>query len=114
VPLERGVLSGRFQSREEFYQQDWRRGAFPQEDFAQVQAAVEKLAFLVKGDVPNLAQAALRFTLSHPAVATVIPGLRTVQQVEDNIAASGKPLSATDIAQLHALYQSELRHIPLH
>ncbi len=30
VPLERGVLSGRFQSREEFYQQDWRQGAFPQ------------------------------------------------------------------------------------
>jgi aryl-alcohol dehydrogenase-like predicted oxidoreductase len=68
----------------------------------------------MKGDVPNLAQAALRFTVSHPAVATVIPGLRTVQQVEENIAASGKPLPAADIAQLHALYQSEFRHIPLH
>lgn len=114
VPLERGVLSGRFQSREEFYQQDWRRGAFPQEGFGQVQAAVGKLAFLVKEDVPNLAQAALRFTVSHPAVATVIPGLRTVQQVEDNLAASGKSLPAADIAQLHMLYQSEFRHIPLH
>lgn len=40
VPLERGVLSGRFQSREEFYQQDWRRGAFPQYSVALIQVSV--------------------------------------------------------------------------
>src|SRR5262245_55837335 len=68
VPLERGVLSGRFQKREEFVEKDWRRGVFPEDGLAQTRAAVEKLDFLIKGDVPNLAQAALRFILSHPAV----------------------------------------------
>ncbi len=89
VPLERGVLSGRFKSTAEFAQRDWRRGVFPDEALTQANAAVEQLQFLVKGEVPNLAQAALRFVLCHPAVSTMIPGIRTVKQAEDNAAASG-------------------------
>ncbi len=114
VPLERGVLSGRFKSTAEFAQKDWRRGVFPEEGLAQTHAAVEKLGFLVKGEVPNLAQAALRFVLSNPIVSTVIPGIRTVQQAETNIAVSGKMLPAEDIAKLWELYRSEFRHLPFH
>jgi aryl-alcohol dehydrogenase-like predicted oxidoreductase len=114
VPLERGVLSGRFKSMAEFAQKDWRRGVFSEEELAQVQAAVEKLGFLVKGDVPNLAQAALRFILSHPAVSTVIPGLRTVQQVEENLNASGKTLPAENVTKLRELYRSEFCHFSFH
>jgi len=114
VPLERGVLSGRFKSMTEFAQKDWRRGVFPEEGLAQTHAAVEKLGFLVKGEVPNLAQAALRFILSHPAVSTVIPGIRTVRQVEDNVAVSGKDLPANDLTKVHELYRSEFRHLPFH
>jgi aryl-alcohol dehydrogenase-like predicted oxidoreductase len=114
VPLERGVLSGRFKSTTEFAQQDWRRGVFSEEGLAQTQAAVEKLGFVVKGDVPNLAQAALRFILSHPAVSTVIPGIRTAQQVEGNVAVSGKTLPVSDIATLQELYRSEFCHLPFH
>jgi aryl-alcohol dehydrogenase-like predicted oxidoreductase len=114
VPLERGVLSGRFKSTAEFASKDWRRGVFPEEALAQVQAAIEQLAFLVKGEVGSLTQAALRFILSHPAVATVIPGIRTVQQVEDNVAVSGKALSADDVERLRDLSASEFRHLPFH
>lgn len=114
VPLERGVLSGRFKSAAEFAQKDWRRGVFPDEALVRVQAAVEELAFLVKGEVPNLAQAALRFVLSHPAVSTVIPGIRTVQQAESNIAVSGKTLPAEDVTKLQELYRGDFRHIPFH
>jgi len=114
VPLERGVLSGRFNSTAEFAQNDWRRGTFSAEELARVNTAVEKLQFLIKGDVPNLAQAALRFVLSHPAVSTVIPGIRTVKQVEDNTAVSGKPLPAEDMTKLHELYRSDFRSLPLH
>ncbi|MBI3797673.1 MAG: aldo/keto reductase [Deltaproteobacteria bacterium] len=39
VPLERGVLSGRFKNTAEFAQQDWRRGVFSEEGLAQTQAA---------------------------------------------------------------------------
>jgi aryl-alcohol dehydrogenase-like predicted oxidoreductase len=114
VPLERGVLSGRFKSTIEFAQKDWRRGVFSEEGLAQTHAAVEKLEFLAKGDVPNLAQAALRFILSHPAVSTVIPGIRTVQQVESNLAVSGKTLPAEDVTKLRELYGTEFRHLPFH
>jgi len=114
VPLERGVLSGRFKSTAEFAQKDWRRGVFSDEGLTQTQAAVEKLGFLVKDDVPNLAEAALRFILSHPSVSTVIPGIRTVQQVESNLAVSGKTLPASDLASLRELYQSDFRHLPFH
>jgi aryl-alcohol dehydrogenase-like predicted oxidoreductase len=114
VPLERGVLSGRFKNTAEFAQKDWRRGAFSEEGLAQTHAAVDKLGFLVKGDVPTLAQAALRFILSNPAVSTVIPGIRTVKQVEDNIAVSGRTLPEEDIVRLRELYRSDFCHLPFH
>ena len=114
VPLERGVLSGRFKTAAEFAQKDWRRGVFSDEGLAQTQAAVEKLEFLVKGDVPNLAQAALRFILSNFVVSTVIPGIRTVKQVEDNVAVSGKTLPGDDLVRLWQLSRSDFRHLPFH
>jgi aryl-alcohol dehydrogenase-like predicted oxidoreductase len=114
VPLERGVLSGRFKSTTEFTDNDWRRGTFSPEELTQVNAAVKKLQFLVKGDVPNLAQAALRFVLGHPAVSSVIPGIRTEKQAEDNIAVSGKPLPAEDMTKLQELYRSDFCSLSLH
>jgi aryl-alcohol dehydrogenase-like predicted oxidoreductase len=114
VPLERGVLSGRFRSTAEFAQKDWRKGVFSEEGLAQTQAAVAKLQFLVKGDVANLAQAALRFILSNPTVSTVIPGLRTVKQVEENLLVSGKTLPPDELARLRELYRSDFCHLPFH
>ena len=44
-------------------------------------------------DLPELA---LRFILEHPAVSTVIPGMRRLRHVERNLAVSdGEPLSPT-------------------
>jgi len=114
VPLERGALSGRFQSAAGFADRDWRRGVFADDQLAQVNAAVAKLQFLVKGDVPNLADAALRFILSQPAVSAIIPGIRTVRQVEANVAASGKRLPPEDLTRLRQLYQSDFRTLAFH
>lgn len=114
VPLERGALSGRFQSAAGFADRDWRKGVFPEDQLAQINAAVAELQFLVKGNVPNLAHAALRFILSHPAVSAIIPGIRTVRQVEDNVAASGKRLPAEDLTRLRQLYQSDFRALAFH
>jgi aryl-alcohol dehydrogenase-like predicted oxidoreductase len=114
VPLERGALSGRFQSAAGFADRDWRRGVFGDDQLVQVNAAVAKLQFLVRGDVPNLANAALRFILSQPAVSAIIPGIRTVRQVEDNVAASGKRLPPEDVTRLRQLYQSDFRTLAFH
>ena len=41
----------------------------------------------------DLPEMALRFILKHPAVSTVIPGMRRLRHVERNLAASdGEPL----------------------
>jgi aryl-alcohol dehydrogenase-like predicted oxidoreductase len=114
VPLERGVLSGKFPTPEVFARGDFRARMFSGPALAPLNAAIEKLGFLVRGDVPNLAQAALRFVLSHPAVSTVIPGIRTVKQVDDNTAVSGKRLPEDDLARLHELYRGEFRQVAFH
>jgi aryl-alcohol dehydrogenase-like predicted oxidoreductase len=114
VPLERGVLSGRFTNPSDFARDDFRARMFSEKTLPQLNSALKKLRFIVKGDVPNLAQAALRFVLSHPAVSAVIPGIRTAKQVDDNAAASGERLPAEDLARLRELYQSEFSRIAFH
>jgi len=114
LPLERGVLSGRFTNPSDFARDDFRGRMFSEKSLAPLTSALEKLGFLVSGDVPNLAQAALRFVLSHPAVSSVIPGIRTPSQVDANAAASGKRLPAEDLACLRELYQSEFSRIAFH
>ena len=54
-------------------------------------------------------EVALQFALAHPAVSTVIPGIRNVQQAEANTAAAdAPPLPAALMAKLrgHAWLRS--------
>ncbi len=48
---------------------------------------MEKFSFLVNEN-RTLSQAAIQFALAHPAVSTVIPGIRSVTQAEANAAVS--------------------------
>ena len=62
-------------------------------------AKAEKLNTLVSGDVDSLPQAALRFTLMHPGVSTVLVGFSTLAQIEEAVIGAGKgplPVSAMD------------------
>jgi len=62
-----------------------------------VQAIARGLAIAT----PELPEHALRFCLSHPAVSTVIPGMRTVRNVEANAAAvENGPLSERELETL--------------
>jgi aryl-alcohol dehydrogenase-like predicted oxidoreductase len=52
---------------------------------------------------------ALRFCLSHPAVTTVIPGVRRVEQVQCNLAAlECEPLSQDMLQRLTEVWQQEM------
>ena len=115
VPLERGLLTGKFTNYATDIVGDAVRGdRFTPEEFQKVSAAVEKLRFLVKGDVQNLGEAALRFVLSHPAVSMAIPGMQKVARVEENVKASNGPLPPEDLARLRQLYQTEFRPMDFH
>ena len=59
-----------------------------------------------EGFAANLAEAATRFALSHPAMGTILVGMATPQQFEDALAAVEKgPLPAAALARLSALRQ---------
>lgn len=54
------------------------------------------------------AQFALRFCLSYPGVWTVIPGMLTADQVEENVQASDLgPLSEDELEQVEGLYREQ-------
>jgi aryl-alcohol dehydrogenase-like predicted oxidoreductase len=62
-----------------------------------------RLAFLGHEGVP-LSQVATRFVLSHPLIATVIPGVKNAAEVEDAVASTAlPPLDASALSQLEEL-----------
>jgi aryl-alcohol dehydrogenase-like predicted oxidoreductase len=80
TPLTSGALAGHWHEGMKFHHDDWRRRVFRGELLTQTVQRVDQVKSLIESTVP-LAQIALRFCLSHPAVTTVIPGVRSPEQV---------------------------------
>jgi aryl-alcohol dehydrogenase-like predicted oxidoreductase len=100
-PLDEGALTGKITPETTFPEEDWRNDYFRGERKQEVQEHAEALSWLIQGDVESLPEAALRFCLSHPAVSTVIAGMRQARHVESNMRASNKgPLAAEDLERL--------------
>ena len=120
VPLASGLLSGRFTRSTEFPAADHRafnrhgerfdKGeTFSGVDYATGLDAVERLRPLVPPGA-TLAQFALRWILSFPAVTTVIPGARRPDQVRDNAAAADlPPPDPRSIAAVQQVYDELVR-----
>jgi myo-inositol catabolism protein IolS len=106
TPLARGLLSGKFPVGQAIpAEQQWRR---PSGDRLQLRLQrVEQLRFLER-DGQNLAQAALRWLLAQEGVHCVIPGARTVEQLEANIGAVDGDITADELARVKKL-QAEWR-----
>jgi aryl-alcohol dehydrogenase-like predicted oxidoreductase len=105
VPFDEGSLAGRITEKTTFPEGDFRNHYFRDDRRKQV---TERVAALVRDvgleDASHLAGMALRFCLSHPAVSTVIPGMRTTSSVEANAMAAGQgplPASTLDILRRH-------------
>jgi aryl-alcohol dehydrogenase-like predicted oxidoreductase len=88
VPFDEGSLTGTITETTRFDPEDFRayyfRGDRKRQVVERVTALQRDLA-AVEGTLPEIA---LRFCLSHPAVSTVIPGMRKVRNVEVNCAVS--------------------------
>ncbi len=87
VPFDEGSLTGTLRADSTWPEGDWRNTYFVPENLAATVERVERLEPLVPAD-STLPELALRFILSHPAVTTVIPGMRKLPHVEANLAAS--------------------------
>lgn len=94
VPFDEGTLTGTLTYDTVFPKDDWRSTYFVPEN---LKASVDR-ANAIKPLIPvklNLPEIALRFILSNPDIATIIPGMRKIKNVEANMAASdGKGLTA--------------------
>jgi aryl-alcohol dehydrogenase-like predicted oxidoreductase len=100
--LAMGILSAKFSEDSKFPAGDFRQKWLSDPDQNAVYRAdlvkVRELGALASRG-RTLAQAALEFTLLHPAVTTVIPGVKSPEQVRTNLAAlTAPPLSAADRA----------------
>jgi myo-inositol catabolism protein IolS len=83
VPLASGYLSGKYKPGAEFGQRDV-RSKHDQKEVAEKLKLVEEIQ---RNEVPegiNMAQWALAWCLQHPAVTSVIPGCKNVEQLELN------------------------------
>ena len=89
TPLASGVLAGSWYEGMKFHRTDWRKRVFRGDVLTRTIRRVELLKAFIEPAYP-LAQLALSFCLSHPAVTTVIPGVRSVDQVECNLATMSK------------------------
>ncbi len=94
VPFDEGTLTGTLTKETTFPADDWRAGYFNAANLAASVDRAEALRPLVP-EGSSMPEMALRHILSHPAVSTIIPGMRRIPHVESNCAASDKgPLSA--------------------
>jgi aryl-alcohol dehydrogenase-like predicted oxidoreductase len=101
VALDEGGLTGRVRAGTTFPEGDFRTRFFREDRPAQVEEHVSALVADLEIDTEHLAETALRFVLASPAVSTVIPGMRTVTNVERNAAVSdGRSLPPDRLAKL--------------
>ncbi len=101
--LAMGILTGKFTAATQFaagdFRQHWQDDPEQRAVFLDDLEKVERLRPLADGR--SLAQLAVQFVLSHPAVSTVIPGAKSARQIRET-AQSGwlPPLTENELAQI--------------
>lgn len=100
VPFDEGTLAGTLTKDSKWPEGDWRNSYFVPENLVPSVERAERLKPLVPQGM-SLPELALRFILQHPTVSTVIPGMRRVSHVRENLATSdGRRLPPELLAQL--------------
>jgi aryl-alcohol dehydrogenase-like predicted oxidoreductase len=101
VPLDEGSLTGTISEATTFEPGEFREMYFRGDRKKQVVEHVNALKADLNGIEGSLPEIALRFCISHPAVTSVIPGMRKLRNVESNMAVSDKgPLSPEILEKL--------------
>jgi aryl-alcohol dehydrogenase-like predicted oxidoreductase len=102
VPFDEGTLIGNLTVDTTWPEGDWRNSYFVPDNLKASVARADALKPLLPAGM-NLSEMALRFILTNPDVSAVIPGMRTLEHVDSNVAASDAgPLSPELITRLRA------------
>lgn len=99
-PLAGGLLSGRF--GRDLSPADSRRAVFdfPPVDREHAFQIVDVLRPIAERRGTSVARIALAWLLHRPAVMSVVIGVKTLEQLDDNLAASGLELEAEELAAI--------------
>ena len=84
VPLASGFLSGKYQPDAQFAENDVRAARKPEVNAQQITTALECIRHLPPQVHP--ASWACAWCLQHPAISTVVPGIKTIEQLDINVA----------------------------
>lgn len=98
-----GLLAGGWAHDREFPVGDHRRDRWTKLELAHRVGQLEAIRFLVKGDVPSLRGAAVRFALANHVVSAAVLGPRSVEQLEQlvrEVSAGPTYLPESDLAAL--------------
>jgi aryl-alcohol dehydrogenase-like predicted oxidoreductase len=84
MPLQFGLLTGKFDSGAHFPKDDHRKNRVTKELIDAYKISLDPIWLLCQKYDVTKTQLALSYILSYPEVATVIPGIRTVKHAEEN------------------------------
>ncbi len=87
VPFDEGTLTGTLTKESKWDEGDWRNTYFVPDNLIPSVERADKLKPIIPTG-STMPEIALRFILSHPAVSTIIPGMRKQANVKANIHSS--------------------------
>ncbi|MFE6616877.1 aldo/keto reductase [Amycolatopsis sp. NPDC057786] len=102
-PLGRGFLTGRFKSKEDFAEGDFRQTTqprFAEGNFERNMAIVEALRALAEQKGVTAGQLALAWVQAQGDDVVPIPGTKRRKYLEENVASVGLKLTAEDVAAI--------------
>ena len=104
-PLAMGILSGRYSKNTKFEDTVRARWHNDEQSQAAFEAKIDVADKLKTKFEPGAAmiEAALRYTISHPAVSTVIPGAKSAEQAVMNAKAGSSLFSDTELNDIRTL-----------
>jgi aryl-alcohol dehydrogenase-like predicted oxidoreductase len=91
VVFDEGALTGKFTRDTRFPPDDFRAKYFEGDRIARAAARADEIKKDLAGTGYTLPQAAIKWVLAHPAVSTVIPGMRNAAQAEANCGVTDLP-----------------------
>lgn len=91
VVFDEGALTGKFTPETKFAPDDFRARYFEGDRLGRIVGRVDAIRGDLEASGYSLPQAAIKWVLAHPAVSTVIPGMRNAAQADANCAVSDLP-----------------------
>jgi aryl-alcohol dehydrogenase-like predicted oxidoreductase len=109
-----GILTGAFTPETTFVDWDWRsKGSafglplFQKENFEKELKLVDRLKALAADHDKTVAQLAIAWVLSHPEVSVALVGMRTPEEVEENVEAADWRLDEATLTEIDRLFEEE-------